>query len=329
MEAIIERNNVAAIQVNDKTNVVIDDSFSFTELFNVNSKQNVTALRPSVVTEQEQQMANALKVCDEIAALNRKYHTEYVVRGTQALYEVLSAIYKAAIQINLSIAKDQIYKKMRDALKARDIKTQANTPALTVLVKYIVGADRKSASNYSRVLQVAMQENLAPEELAAYISRRGGIGQIHATEVKQQALKTSSDQNKERLSLMREYFLLQQWKMNQNIKFDGDVIRHNALKDTDSETGDFVVFLTVWDDRSDTYRVVSANDLGKTYEDSFLRLLVKDAPNDLGKIKEGIARYKKALLKKGDLPPALDELVRKELTAAGTFVEERPPLITN
>ncbi len=290
--------------------------FSLKNLFGANTTVNSTVIRPSLIKDQEKQIINAIEQCDLIAKMNKEFHDQYIVRGNQALYKILSNIYEVAIKIDLSIAKDQIYKKMREILKERGIKTQTNTPNLTVLVKYIVGGDRKTATNYTRVLSVAIEENIAVNELAEYISRRGGIGQIYETEQKHNAKKLANEFSNDRLTLLREYFLLKQWEVNKHFEFDEPVVIHNADKKTSAETGDFCVFLTVWDDKSNVYRIVSANDLGKTYEDSLLRLMVKDAPKDIQTIKSGLMNYKRALLKKGLLPDMLAEITKKEITDA-------------
>ena len=67
---------------------------------------------------------------------------------------------------------------------------------------------------------------------------------------------------------------------------------------------------------------MSANDLGKTYEDSLLQFLVKGAPNDLDVIRKGVKRYKKKLLGEGLLPPIFAQMFVKELADAGETLEQ-------
>lgn len=324
--------HVPSIKVTDKANVVIDDPLSLGNVFNLRgnlisaSEYNTVTTTKTKRTKQSELVDDALNACDELAKQNSKYHADYVVRGTQALYELLNAIYSLAIEIDSSSAKDLIIKKMRSLLKERGIKTQKNTPVMTVLVKYVVGADRKTAANYSRVLQVAMDEQLDPGEIAAYISRRGGIGQIHDTETKQHAKKLSSSDNKERLELMREFMTLQSFETKHEFSYDGNVLIYNAENDRRAETATFCVFLTIWHPHEQKYKIVSANDLGKTYEDSLLQFLVKGAPNDLNVIRQGIKRYKKKLLSEGLLPPIFAQMFVKELTDAGETLEQEAVL---
>ena len=317
-----------SIKVTDKANVVIGDPLSLGNVFNLcgnlisASEYNAATKTNTKRSKQSELVDDALAACDELAKQNSAYHADYVVRGTQALYELLNAIYTLAIEIDSSSAKDLIIKKMRSILKERGIKTQKNTPVMTVLVKYVVGADRKTAANYSRVLQVAMDEQLDPGEIAAYISRRGGIGQIHDTETKQHAKKLSSSDNKERLELLREFMTLQSYEKKHEFTYDGDVLIHNTEKNGRAETASFCVFLTKWNPYENKYQIVSANDLGRTYEDSLLQILVKGAPNDLNVIRQGVKRYKKKLLSEGLLPPIFAQMFIKELVDAGETIEQ-------
>lgn len=322
--------NTPSIKVTDKTNVVIDNSFSTSNVFCLGSTVTY-ADKPAAANDpvtvkaknstQSDFVEDALKACDELASKNSKYHNDYVVRGTQALYELLSSIYKLAVYIEQSHVKNLIIKKMRKLLKERGIKSQKNTPVMTVVVKYVVGADRKTAANYSRVLQVAMEENVADEDLAAYISRRGGISRIRDTEMKQHAKKISADDDKERTELVREFLTLQGWDTNHSFKYDGKILIHNPENESKSETASFCLFVTTYDRSSDTYKIVTANDLGKTMEDSLLRMMSRCANLNLDVIRKNLSHYKKKLHTEGKLPPIYDKLLAKEIETEAVDAE--------
>ena len=227
------------------------------------------------------------------------------MRGNQALYELLADIYALALKINMSVSRANILDAMRKKLKDRDIKTQFNTPAMTTVVKYVVGADRATASNYSRVLSVAMEENLAPNELASYISRRGGIGQIHGLEATIAAKKLGEKESKERLDILREYFSLSRFTSTDKFTYSGETLQHNSDKQGAAETATFAFFMTTYDDAKKEYTIISAHDLGKTYEDALLRTLFKDATSDLRLLRKGLRRHEEQLIKDNNISEVL------------------------
>ena len=311
---VTEKNENAAdkkatIKVPNKGTVktieaTVDDVLDISSLFSIGAK-NGLEIRPSDKKVQDKEVVDALKAGDALSVKNELYHKEYVVRGNQALYELLADIYALALKINMSVSRANILDAMRKKLKDRDIKTQFNTPAMTTVVKYVVGADRATASNYSRVLSVAMEENLAPNELAAYISRRGGISQIHGLEATIAAKKLGEKENKERLDILREYYSLSRFTSTEKFTYNGETLQHNFDKQGAAETATFGFFMTTYDDLKNEYTIISAHDLGKTYEDALLRTLFKEATNDLGLLRKGLRRFEEKLIKDSNSPEGL------------------------
>ena len=316
METIVKekKETKATIKLPQNATVKTIDADSelmdITSLFSLGGKGMI--VRPSDKVVMDKEIDKYLKAGDALSVKNELYHKEYVVRGNQALYELLAGIYSLALQINMSASRVNILEAMRNKLKDRDIKTQYTTPAMTTIVKYVVGADRATAANYSRVLTIAMDENLSPDELAAYISRRGGISQIHGTEAKDAAKKLGEKENKERMDILRDYFQLQRWVTPHKFKYEGEVIEHNSDKQTAKETATFCFFMTVYDDIKDEYYIINANDLGKTYEDALLRVLFKDAPNDLNRLRKGLRKYEEQLIADKSIPDGLAERLKKQ-----------------
>ena len=299
----------ATIKVPNKGTVktiddAVDDVLDISNLFSIGAK-NGLEMRPSDKKVQDKEVVDALKAGDALSVKNELYHKEYVVRGNQALYELIADIYAMALKINMSVSKANILDAMRKKLKDRDIKTQFNTPTMTTVVKYVVGADRATASNYSRVLSVAMEENLAPNELAAYISRRGGISQIHGLEATIAAKKLGEKENKERLDILREYYSLSRFTSTEKFTYNGETLQHNFDKQGAAETSTFGFFMTTYDDAKKEYTIISAHDLGKTYEDALLRTLFKEATNDLGLLRKGLRRFEEKLIKDSNSPEGL------------------------
>lgn len=320
-----------SITVTDKVNVLMDEQKSKTYLSKKAANDNnfndlfeiceTPKLKESSdrKTKREIEVEKTVKTCDLLAEKHRKYNDDYIVRGNQALYELLADIYKAALALDKSDYKYEIHRKLRDILKTRDIKVQSNTPDLTLLVKYVVGSDRKRATNYSRVLKIALNEELAPEELANYISRRGGIGQIHDVEANSIAKQMGEKVTKERLELMKEYLILSQWAADKpaEFQFEGDIMRHNMHKQTLSEEATFAVFLADYDEQKNVYRVISGHDLGRTYEDCLLRFIIKNATGDLSKIKAGIVNLKKRLVAEKRVHPNYAKSLEDQIKKSG------------
>jgi len=149
--------------------------------------------------------------------MNDQYVETYVVRGTKELYALLGAIYSYALQINESPLRDHILQRMREILQdVHEIKTQANTPWLTTVLRFIIPTDRQTAYNYSKVLQVAQEENLAAAELPNYIKERGGIAKITSTK-DDAAEKKAVKKHKEDKTLMLRKILLANAKGSETV----------------------------------------------------------------------------------------------------------------
>jgi len=151
--------------------------------------------RPADRSANDVQVDIILNQADHFAKLNDQYTETYVVKGTKALYELLAAIYGYALQIDESPLREHILQRMRQILEQRyEQKTQANTHWITTVLRYILPRDRQTAFNYSRVLQVAYEENLTQEELPEYIKEAGGIAKV--TQTKEKKVQAEQDQKR-------------------------------------------------------------------------------------------------------------------------------------
>ena len=183
------------------------DEFSFGLLMN-RALGGSDKRRPSDKSANEVQVDMILGQAQNLAKMNNQYVETYVVRGTKELYALLGAIYSYALQINESALRDHILLRMRDQLESEhDIKTQANTPWITTVLRFILPTDRQTAYNYSKVLQVAFDENLAATELPSYIKDRGGIAKITATKEDADTAKAVKDHKEAKTKLLRKILL--------------------------------------------------------------------------------------------------------------------------
>ena len=146
--------------------------------------------RPSDKSANDVQVDILLGQAGSLTKLNDQYTQTFVVKGTKALYDLLGAIYSYALQIDGSPLRDHVLQRMRDQLQeTHDVKTQANSPWITTIVRFILPSDRQTAYTYARVVQIAFDENLTATELPAYIRDRGGISKITATKESEEAAK--------------------------------------------------------------------------------------------------------------------------------------------
>ena len=256
-----------------------------------------------------QEVQKFLAQSEELFKLGEKFEFEVVERGHQALYELLASIYGLALRIEESAQKDKILAAIRTELKDKhDIKIQANSTPIAAMVRFVVRTDKANASRYVKVLSVAREENLSVVDLPAYITRRGGVSQTQETESVALAKKTGDKSTKERTELIREFFSLMGVTSKLDFEFEGNVIVHNPEKEADSQLSSFCVFVA-HHVNGDKYKMISANDLGKSWEDNLVKYLGKGMPNNLYLLEKGIRNYKRRL----SLDPSQPESLRKEL----------------
>ena len=94
---------------------------------------------------------------------------------------------------------------MRERLEEEhEIKTQINTPWITTVLRFILPMDRQTAYSYSKVLQVAHDENLTAQELPNYIKERGGIGKITATKEEEESNKSIKEHKEAKTQMLKK-----------------------------------------------------------------------------------------------------------------------------
>jgi len=90
--------------------------------------------------------------------------------------------------------------------------------------------------------------------------------------------------------------------------------------------------MTTYDDVKDEYTIISAHDLGKTYEDALLRTIFKDATNDLSRLRNGLRRFEEGLIKDNKIHHGLikrlkDKHEQQDLDKAKLVEAEADPLL--
>jgi len=131
---------------------------------------------------------------DLVAKEHVNYHEQYVVSANEVLYKLLANILQVCIDVKTSGESARVVKEMRSKLKSDyGIKTQANSRASSIVVRYIVRSSRRTAHVYGRVIEVAMANNITAEELPDFIRDRGGIEEIRLSVTSAEEKKAESD----------------------------------------------------------------------------------------------------------------------------------------
>ena len=281
------------------------DLSAFVSTGKTKDKNAVAVLAPEVM--------NFVKESEELFKLGEKFELEVVQRGHQSLYELLASIYGLALRIEESSQKDKILEAIRKDMKDNhDISVKVNSTPINVMVKYVIRTDKPAATRYAKVLDVARKENVSVVDLPSYITRRGGVAQAQEVESVALAKKAGDKSTKERTVLLREFFKLMGETSKNNFQFSGDVIVHTEPKEDDKDASTFCVFIA-HHVSGDQYKMISANDLGKSWEDNLVKYLGKAMPNNLYLLERGIRNYKRAIANDPTQPQSLRQDMERQL----------------
>lgn len=316
----------ASLMVTDKVNIITNDNervvnplseeVNVDSFFGATTKEQAQEFKPEDVHKKDQEVMLALQECDTLTNQAAQFQEEFVVRGNLALYKLLSDIYSFTLKVRLSEYHHHIIVAMKSALKDRDIKVQENTSETMIIVKYIVGCDRKRASNYARILEIATKENLAAKDLVDYISRRGGIGQIYATEQESAAKQLGEKSQEKRLGVFREMLVCKEWESTIDFAYDGKPHLHSD--EDDCKRSDFTFFMARYDRSKGTYRILHAHNFGEKFENQIIRFMTKGVKASLETLEANLRAYCQKLIDTQKVPEVITNIWRKgrlQLTA--------------
>ena len=324
-----------AIKVPPNANVMLgeeDENLDALDLA-LYMKQNMpkrnSEIKPSDKKTKSTEIQKFIDESESLFQQGEKYSNDFIARGNQALYELLASVYSLALRIDEHYAKDEILKNIKKELKDKhEIKVNASSSSMMTIVRYVIRSDPKTASRYAKVLTVAQEENLSPQELPDYISRRGGVSQIQVIESEALAKAEGAKVSKERLALIREFYKYYALTSPEVIEYNGEVLTHNPENKTKSETSQFVVFLAIDDPHVDNkYTIINGHDLGRTYEDGLVKFIGKLLPAELYKIEAGVRNTKKILLESETISNGLRKALTEDLKKPRQYsMPELPPI---
>ena len=93
----------------------------------------------------------------------------------------LAHVYKLYLDISADELSDEIFSGMRNTLKKQHkLKLQKNSSNASIVVRFATLSCTKTTSVYSRVLETAYAAGVEWEQLADYITQRGGIDKVRS-----------------------------------------------------------------------------------------------------------------------------------------------------
>jgi len=119
---------------------------------------------------------------DDLALEHEDFSEQYIIAGRKAMYKLLEKIYALSEQLDKSIDKEEQITLLRRILAEKHgIRTQQNTSDVTVLVRYITKADRKTAHVYSRAIEIARMNRVDSSNFVGYVEQAGGVERIRSS----------------------------------------------------------------------------------------------------------------------------------------------------
>jgi hypothetical protein len=223
---------------------------------------------------------------EDLAAEHEAFNTNYVIGGRKALYSLLGKIAVLVERFDTAVDKDDLIKIVRKNLQEQfGIKTQENTSDVTVLVRYITRADRKTAHVYARAIETAKANQIAPAQFAGYLEQAGGVERIRA----EGADSVDSDLGKRvgiaRMHLnARKVFPITSFKL----KSKGNV----------QEEGSSDLKVLICSESEGRQYVLAKLPIDSTLEKKVLDGLLQQLPNDLRSMSRQVTEFHKKAIKK-------------------------------
>ena len=269
------------------------DEFAFGLLIN-RALGGSDSRRPSDKSANDVQVDMVLGQAQNLSKMNDQYVETYVVRGTKELYGLLGAIYSYALQINESPLRDHILQRMRERLEEdHEVKTQINTPWITTVLRFILPTDRQTAYSYSKVLQVAHDENLTAQELPNYIKERGGISKITGTKEMEESNKSIKEHKEAKTQMLKKILQANAKAASTIVQVDDQFVLNTVAEGKKEGLFEFAVCVNPGGNER---RVVRFFKVNQTTESQLLNLIAEaSVPDDLEAMQEKLDMLREKL----------------------------------
>lgn len=253
---------------------------------------------------------------ENLAAEHEAFNTNYVIGGRQALYSLLGKIAALVEQFDAAVDKDELLEIVRTQLQEQyGIKTQHNTSDITVLVRYITRADRKTAHVYSRAIETARANQIAPVQLAGYLEQAGGVERIRANGVENIDNGISKPNLQEKLDLTRKY-------LNARREFPIATVGVSAKQAVNFGAASHLNVL-ICSEREGRYYVLAKISADETLEKKLVEALAQQLPDDLKQVDKNIDRFYDKAMKKRSQNTLKALIKQRPAVAAGMLRANR------
>jgi hypothetical protein len=228
---------------------------------------------------------------EDLAAEHEAFNTNYVIGGRKALYSLLGKIAALVEQFDAAVDKDELLEIVRTQLQEQyGIRTQQNTSDITVLVRYITRADRKTAHVYARAIETARANQIAPAHFAGYLEQVGGVERIRANGVESADNSVLKPSLQEKLNLTRKY-------LNARREFPIATVSVNTKQAVNFGPASHLNVL-VCSEREGRYYVLAKLSADETLEKKLVEALAQQLPDNLKQVDKNIDRFYDKAMKK-------------------------------
>ena len=184
--------------------------------------------------------------------LYESYSFRFVKRANIELYKILAHVYKLYLDISADELSHDIFMGMRNTLKKQHkLKLQKNSSNASIVVRFATLSCTKTTSVYSRVLETAYAAGVEWEQLADYITHRGGIEKVRKAAIgvaEREAAKRGCIAARDELSLTLEAAHLGAVQLDAGVGtvIASDVQFFHLLCTRDYTTGELKVVATAY-----------------------------------------------------------------------------------
>jgi hypothetical protein len=263
-----------------------------------------------------------LDSAEDLYKAHTRYEHEYILKGRDVSYKLLENMHRLAGQIKASPDAEAILKMMRNFLKEKyDIKLNKSSTAMGTLVRYVIRADKLTASRYGKVLEVAQEEGIKPENFIAFVKDRGGISKITTTQAEKVIQEDLKRTQVARMDFASEICSVMAMVSKADIEYSRGITVHRQDKLAKSDGSRFVYFMAAHLG-GNKYRLIQAHDFDRAFEDQILTQIAKPLPSDLGVIERSIRSYIKEILKEEGLSKGQREYLTEQLKKPLAHPEE-------
>jgi hypothetical protein len=121
-------------------------------------------------------------------------------KANEGLYDLLSqclAVFETKFIKGTKDDQRTLRSELIARLSEKKIKTQKNSPTLTLFVRFVFSSDRKRAHGYSYVLNAAISHEVTAAQLPQWIVSEGGIEEIKRKMVQSDEAKARQEKRKQ------------------------------------------------------------------------------------------------------------------------------------